>query len=242
MYKTTRIPDKVLFLFEKHNRLLIKFLRVHQTPGIEPLNYRIDHHQHSFQLCETADAKMAYYFDHRKNDLVFSEHAFNGGGQHHPPDMREGYKFLADYKGAADDLININGDLYDMLKGADAQRAAQGLPPEHADSFIMKDPRFADLRRRRDEGDRRPVHLWQDWNNYPDGFQPYGGHTRGLNSGDLRPFPKPGDLTQVSWPIFSPEWEVQRHGLINEALDCLPEGVSGWAPLYPGFMPGFYWR
>lgn len=175
---------------------------------------------------------MAYYWDNRYGDYVFSEQYHDAGGIHNPPETRDAWKFLSLFNSTLNDFPNLYGDMYDLVKGLDEERAQYGLPPQYTNDPLWKVDHFADVRRQRDRGEVRDntMHLG------PFGSHPFMGATRDLQ-GNLRPRPQEGNLYPVSWPITWPEYEWQYEDYLNTGLGHFEAGFNAW---YPGPYAGWY--
>lgn len=126
---------------------------------------------------------MAFYYDNRYGDIVFSEHEIYGGNIHFPRESRPAMHEWALFNQLVSDLPNMYGDLYETFK-------AKG--DDMSDPFWKRE-NMKEVRAARDRGDRSDRSIWPQIG--------YGGTARDA-WGYLRDPYQPGALTRVSEPLF----------------------------------------
>lgn len=126
---------------------------------------------------------MAFYYDNRYGDILFSEYEFYGGNIQHPRENRSTINEWAVLNQLVNDLPNMYGNLYDMYK-----RKGYDMSDPLWERDNMKEVRAA-----RDRGDTSDRSIWPQMG--------YGGETRDA-WGNLRDCSAPGSVTRISGPLF----------------------------------------
>ena len=154
---------------------------------------------------------MAFYYDNRYGDILFSEHEYYAGNIHFPRETRPAMHEWALFGQLVSDLPNMYGDLYESFK---------------AKGYDMNDPlwkreNMKEVRAARDRDDRSDRSIRPDLG--------YGGMARDA-WGSLRDLGQPGTLTRVSAPLFS------GHPMYPWSYEMQPGDQFYWGDI-PMFFP-----
>ena len=127
---------------------------------------------------------MAFYYDNRYGDIIYSEYEFYGGNLHWPREHRPVMNEWAQLNRLVNDWPNIYGDCHEYFK-------AKG---DNRNDPLWKRDEFKEVRAARDRGDRSDRSIWPNMG--------YGGDNIDLR-GMTRDVSQPGAVTRISEPLFN---------------------------------------
>lgn len=153
---------------------------------------------------------MAFYYDNRCGDIVFSEHEFYGGNIQYPREARPAMNEWALFNQLVSDMPNMYGNLYDTFK-----RKGYNM-----DDPFWKREEMKEVRAARDRGDTSDRSIWPNLG--------YGGFAKDA-WGYMRNSHEPGALTRVSEPLFG-----------GDPMDPGSYTMQPGDQLYWGDIPMFY--
>jgi hypothetical protein len=128
-------------------------------------------------------SSMAFYYDNRYGDIIYSGYEFYGGNLQWPPEYRQQVNENAIFNRLVNDWPNIYGDCYEHFKAAGA----------NMNDYLWKRDEFKEVRAARGRGDRSDKSIWPQM-----GYG--GGHVDWW--GNYRDCSAPGAVTRISEPLF----------------------------------------